>query len=164
MNAVKNPYQAPQNIEPTPFNTVKIIKAFLGERLARIHFLFYTLSIQLLLFLTYIGCGYLARNFTDQWSWIPVYLMLTALTIGLLIYLAAFIKRLHDINLSAWYLLIFIIPPLFIFVYIWPGSNHPNKFGKAAKEPNATEAWVVIVTLISLTLTAISQIIYLYWQ
>ena len=43
------------------------------------------------------------------------------------------VRRLHDINRSGWWLLIFIVPMLGTLIWLvfmlWPGTPGPNRFG-----------------------------------
>jgi len=57
-------------------------------------------------------------------------------------------RRLHDLNRSGWFSLLFIVPLINIFVGLylvfWPGTLGSNRFGLQPTK-NGTAAWIVLV-------------------
>ncbi len=85
-------------------------------------------------------------QFSPMLAALAVVTMLPLMWIGC----AMFIRRLHDLNLSGWFMLVGIIPvigALFsLFVICAPGMKEGNKFGQPAK----TAAWEKVLGCIGL--------------
>ncbi|NRA73828.1 MAG: DUF805 domain-containing protein [Rickettsiales bacterium] len=76
----------------------------------------------------------------------------------LLVYLPLMIKRLHDCNLSGWWILVVFIPfvgiILFLVVLFMPGTKKSNRFGAVPKKANKVEfvatsifiPWYIFIT------------------
>jgi len=78
---------------------------------------------------------------------IPLYIALIWTSICLII------KRLHDRNHTGWWSLIFLIPLinllLFLYICLFPGNKHSNRFGA----PRPTKGWEKVVGIIGFILT-----------
>lgn len=59
--------------------------------------------------------------------------------------IAVTVRRLHDTDRSAWWLLIYLIPilgALVLFVFmVLDGTNGPNRFGQDPKDPDPSEVF-----------------------
>lgn len=77
-----------------------------------------------------------------------VILILTAIINGIFIQ----IRRLHDIDLKGWWLLLMLIPlvnlALGLFLLFAPGSPNDNRFGVPTPNPNRNDYWLMGISLI----------------
>lgn len=85
-----------------------------------------------------------AWNRADDYSWVLVLVLTIATLAPLWMYLAVSAKRLHDCDLSAWWLLLMLVPYLGAFALMImnafiAGGAGPNRFGEpfGASEPEA---------------------------
>lgn len=100
----------------------------------------YVLCQLFLSVLCIVGAGlYLFVRF-----FLPPWLVLLGIPLVLIvveIYLTA--KRLHDCNISGWFSLLFIYPPLAIpgilFMCLYPGTKGVNKFGADPRDNTSTK-------------------------
>jgi uncharacterized membrane protein YhaH (DUF805 family) len=123
--------------------------------------------------------------------WLPIIGLLTALVVGVLehflhlgphsvlrgifnailvivgitiivINVMSMIRRLHDMNLGGWWVLLFLVPLANIGLMVAPGSRHENRFGDALGEPSkcvtifATLGAVIQVALLTASFVGIT--------
>jgi uncharacterized membrane protein YhaH (DUF805 family) len=74
------------------------------------------------------GVGFAAGGATFGW-------FTTMLLLALMIpHAAVCVRRLHDVNKSGWWLLIFFVPVanlVLLIFFLWPGTVGPNQFGES---------------------------------
>lgn len=104
------------------------------------------------------GVSLSADTGTPQVNPIAMAIFLVALIPVLWISVVMLIKRLHDLNLSGWCMLLTLIPILgmlfYLFIICAPGMKEGNKFGPLA----ATAPWEKAVGIIGLALLVVCVI------
>lgn len=90
--------------------------------------------------LSFLIIGLIIAPFSKPFSTIAQDFLVMRIILGLLLIISIFsicIRRLHDLNVSGWWTLVFGIPiaNIFIGLYLsfWPGTNNPNQFGPRLK-------------------------------
>ena len=95
---------------------------------------------------------------TAELNPILVSIMMVAILPGVYVGIVMLIKRLHDLNLSGWLILLTIIPVIgaliSLFVMCAPGMKEGNKFGPVA--PTAT--WEKVLGMIGLAFFVITML------
>lgn len=79
---------------------------------------------------------------------------------GIVLFCILMIQRLHDLDRSGWWLLLFFVPlaniALAFYIMFWPGSDGSNKFGL---HPPANKTWHWIVALLLPVLAVVGGIL-----
>jgi uncharacterized membrane protein YhaH (DUF805 family) len=85
--------------------------------------------------------------------------VLAIMLVSLVVHLIFFIRRLHDINMSGWFSLLFLIPLVNlifgIYALVKKGTEGVNRFGSA----RATPKWEKIVGIIALVLIVLYLVV-----
>lgn len=78
----------------------------------------------------------------------------------LLYFARLYIRRLHDLNLSAWFLLIFLIPVVstifFVYFSLVPGKEEDNRFGEWNAPTGSNKIFAVVGVLMLLAMVGSS--------
>ncbi len=132
----------------------------IGPRVNRIQFLGLTI---LWLCLSFVAAYVLA---SIEWI-VNVYSFLAAFffifTLAKMIMLK--IRRLHDIGLSAWWMLVGLIPPIeiifFLALFFYPGEKESNRFGYQPSRASKRYYLMICVPLVIFFLGKLSSILFL---
>jgi len=138
----ENPYQPPQSPLATADGEYARLSIFTPRgRLGRMRFLVYSFAVGLaanvLMVIIQALFGVAAMDPSAMQSGaLPAGLMLVMLLVMVpvvIINLFIAIKRLHDLDMSGWWALLFLVPllnALFgIYLLLAPGTDGPNRFG-----------------------------------
>ena len=111
-------------------------------RIGRVRYLAYALGMYLLFGLSMGGVAAIASVLPKSAANILLILIMSAAYIGLIVYFFSLAKRrLNDINLSGWFVLVGLIPIAnFIFglmLLFWPGTPAVNRFGPMPSKNNS---------------------------
>lgn len=150
--ATENPYQTPQATLDTQATDVydESSPFTINGRFGRVAYLAYGMGMYIVtMILVGIFAALSQANTTIMWIFIiPIYLVMIFLGFVFLI------RRLHDLNWSAWFSLLSFIPIVnFIFiipVLFFPGTEGPNKYGPPRRSDNTVTLVVVIVASIAI--------------
>jgi len=105
-------------------------------------------------YLARLCCIYLAI----QLAGLSPSVWLGAIVLGFFYYIHLSIRRLNDLNLSGWFVLLLGLPIINIVLLILPGSGNTNRFGPPPAQLSKRE---ITLTVISILLT-ISLLIVTY--
>jgi uncharacterized membrane protein YhaH (DUF805 family) len=74
-------------------------------------------------------------------------------------FIAIKIRRLHDIGLSAWWLLVLLIPyvgfAIGFFISFWPGENKTNKYGEKPQRTSNFYGLFFLVLIIGILVSSV---------
>jgi len=109
----------------------------------------------IVLILTFVGLMALSMGIMSilgENSTLAVILLVLSILAALYIKFCISVKRLHDIGLSAWFMLISLIPIIGILcdiaLFFWPGSKDENDYGPPPP-PNSTAVKILAVLFIA---------------
>lgn len=151
--AEHNPYQTPEGdvaVVGQGFDKVRIFST--GQRLGRVRYLAYSAlsSIALgVLLMLMVGMDALALSGTGELgAGMPVFSILAIVlyyVASVVIGVILGVRRLHDLDKSGWFWLLFLVPivniGMAIYVLFFPGSPEANRFG-AKPQPNTALTWI----------------------
>ncbi len=149
MEAV-NPYQAPEGELLKETDAVGEIKFFSPScRIGRLryfaHYSLFTLGCYALMALLGVLAALLGEAAAAIVAVAGVIMGIGAIVIGFIMVA----QRLHDLNRSGWFMLLFLIPLInivvMLYVFFWPGTAGQNDYGA---RPPANKLWHWIVGLI----------------
>lgn len=111
-------------------------------RIGRVRYLAYALGMYLLFGLAMGGVAAISSILPKSAANVLLLVIMTAAYIGLLVYFFSLAKRrLNDINLSGWFVLVGLVPLVnFIFglvLMFWPGTPSVNRFGPMPSRNNS---------------------------
>jgi uncharacterized membrane protein YhaH (DUF805 family) len=149
MEAV-NPYQAPEGELLKETDAVGDIKFFSpGCRIGRLryfsHYSLFTLGCYVALAVFGVIAALLGDGASVIVGVMGVLMGIAAMVVGFIMVA----QRLHDLNRSGWFMLLFLIPLInivvMLYVFFWPGTAGQNDYGP---QPPANKLWHWIVGLI----------------
>lgn len=125
-------------------------------RIGRIRYLAYALGMYLLFGLAIGGVAAIASLFPKSAANVVLLLIITPAYIALIVYFFSLAKRrLNDINLSGWFVLVGLIPIVnFIFglvLMFWPGTPAINRFGPMPSRNNSGVLLVSVLGFVMIT-------------
>ena len=145
---IQNPYQTPHGalLDKTNDDGVGEIKFFsMSSRIGRIRYLSHSLLLSILSVLV-IGLG-LALTISS--GFVGLILLAVGYILGVWISILVGGQRLHDLNKSAWWLLLYLAPivnfGLMLYLVFAQGTQGSNNFGK---RPPANKTWNWIFALL----------------
>lgn len=82
--------------------------------------------------------------------WLPLWL--GAILVGMVCYAVATVRRVRDLGLSSWFVLLLGLPLVSLVLLALPGTPGPNRHG-APPAPLSRKEWVSAMLLLVLTIT-----------
>ncbi len=128
-------------------NLSKLI--FSSSRLSRLPSFCISLAIFSIIFLPGLLILIPVSHFNGVAFGISVFLTVVFLIIGIVINIRCNIRRLHDANLSGWYVLFGFIPYLgvmwrIIYSFFFPSSNGKNRYGEPSPKPTKRQYAILL--------------------
>jgi uncharacterized membrane protein YhaH (DUF805 family) len=118
-----------------------------------------SITLNLVQFILNLGLGPAGGGAPEQSGFIAIAIIGLTLMLTLLMVVASIlfaIRRLHDVDLSGWWLLLSLVPLVNIFLGLFlllkPGTDGANRFGP----PRQTAGWETVVGAIGIGLILLS--------
>ncbi len=143
----QNPYEAPEGelIRDDDEGVGEINFFSPSSRIGRLRYFAHGFLMTLIWYAMLIPSAIL-MSVSSTLGWIALAVSYIA---GIVLFCIIMIQRLHDLNRSGWWLLLFLVPianfGLAIYMMFWPGSDGSNNFGL---HPPANKTWHWIVALV----------------
>lgn len=176
----QSPYQAPQGdtgqLKPNDAEYAEFKLFSIKGRAGRFRFLLYSQLLPIVVILMLIVFGaWLDTNNMARYSAIPdapsaiqMVLVITVMPVLIMLVWSTAIQRLHDDNMSGWYILLMVVPPpVNILTVLWllfaSGTEGPNRYGPPSQPNKPIEIrifWILLIVIVPVLVFLLPKVVH----